>query len=247
VGARTARINDDDFGSRFAVKLPFPLRWMLLRPRDSIAALAAGGAVVTILVNALFMQSGPHPAPIFSTKPAPVAAPITESVANLMPGRKSFAAPPPFATPARPRSDTVAEIQRELTKRGFYDGTADGVHGPKTDASIRDFEQAAGLRPSAEPGETLLAAIARSNIKAKPAEGFRDPIAALLAPNSRITAVQRALTEFGYGPLATSGVYDAQTRAAIERFERARKRPVTGQINDQLVRDLASLTGRPLE
>ena len=59
--------------------------------------------------------------------------------------------------------------------------------------------------------------------------------------------MQRALTEFGYGPLTTSGVYDAQTRAAIERFERARKRPVTGQINDQLVRDLASLTGRPLE
>ena len=33
----------------------------------------------------------------------------------------------------------------------------------------------------------------------------------------------------------------------IERFERARKRPVTGQITDQLVRDLAALTGRPLE
>jgi peptidoglycan hydrolase-like protein with peptidoglycan-binding domain len=244
VAARTARVNDDDFGSRFAVKLPFPLRWMLLRPRDSIAALAAGGAVVTILVNALFMQSGPHPAPIFSTKPAPVVAPITESVANLMPGRKPFAAPPPVV---RPRSDTIAEIQRELTKRGFYDGLADGFYGPKTDAAIRDFEQAAGLRPSAEPSETLLAAIARSNVKAKPAEGFRDPIAALLAPNGRITAVQRALTEFGYGPLATSGVYDTQTRAAIERFERARKRPVTGQITDQLVRELAAMTGRPLE
>ena len=247
MGARTARVNDDDFSSRFTVKLPLPLRWMLLRPRDSLALLAAGGAVVTILVNALFMQSGPHPAPIFSTKPAPVVAPITESVANLMPGRKPFAAPPPLASPARPRSDTVAEIQRELTRRGFYDGAADGFYGPKTDAAIRDFEQAAGLRPAAEPGETLLAAIARSNVKAKPAEGFRDPIAALLAPNSRITAVQRALTEFGYGPLATSGVYDAATRTAIERFERARKRQVTGQINDQLVRDLATLTGRPLE
>jgi peptidoglycan hydrolase-like protein with peptidoglycan-binding domain len=193
------------------------------------------------------MQSGPHPAPIFSTKPAPVVAPITESVANLMPGRKPFAAPPPVASPARSRSDTVAEIQRELTRRGFYDGVADGFYGPKTDTAIRDFEQAAGLRPAAEPGESLLAAIVRSNVKAKPTEGFRDPIAALLAPNSRITAVQRALTEFGYGPLKTSGAYDAETRAAIERFERARKRPVTGQINDQLVRDLATLTGRPLE
>ena len=69
---------------------------------------------------------------------------------------------------ARPRSDTVAEIQRELARRGFYDGPADGVYGPKTDAAIRDFEQAAGLRPSAEPNDMLLASIARSAIKAKP-------------------------------------------------------------------------------
>jgi peptidoglycan hydrolase-like protein with peptidoglycan-binding domain len=243
MAARAARINDDDFGSRFAVKLPFPVRWLLLRPRDSIAVLAAGGAVAAILINALFMQSGPHPAPIFSTKPAPVVAPLTDSVATLMPGRKPVAAPPP----ARPRSDMVAEIQRELSKRGFYDGPTDGFYGPKTDGAIRDFEQAAGLRPTAEPSENLLAAITRSNVKAKPIEPVRDPIAALLAPSGRITAVQRALTEFGYGPLATTGVYDAQTRAAIERFERARKRQVTGQINDQLVRDLATLTGRPLE
>ena len=241
--ARAARINDADVGPSFAAKLPFPLRWLLLRPRDTIAAGAAAAAVVIILVNALFMQSGPHPAPIFSTKPAPVVAPLTDSVANLMPGRKPVAAPPP----ARPRSDTIAEIQRELTKHGFYDGPTDGFYGPKTDAAIRDFEQAAGLRPSAEPGETLLAAISRSSVKAKVPEAARDQIAALLAPNGRITAVQRALTEFGYGPVAATGVYDAQTRAAIERFERARKRSVSGQINDQLVRDLAALTGRPLE
>ena len=34
---------------------------------------------------------------------------------------------------------------------------------------------------------------------------------------------------------------------AVERFEKARRRPVTGQISDLLVRDLAALTGRPLE
>jgi peptidoglycan hydrolase-like protein with peptidoglycan-binding domain len=84
-------------------------------------------------------------------------------------------------------------------------------------------------------------------VKAKPVETPRDPIAALLAPSGRIIGVQRALIEFGYGPLAANGTYDAATRAAIERFEKARKRPVTGQINDQLVRDLSALTGRPLE
>jgi peptidoglycan hydrolase-like protein with peptidoglycan-binding domain len=94
----------------------------------------------------------------------------------------------------------------------------------------------------------LLASIARSAIKAQPVPIQRnDPIAALLAPSGRIVAVQRALTDFGYGPVKPTGIYDTETRAAIERFEKARRRTVTGQISDLLVRDLATMTGRPLE
>ena len=145
-----------------------------------MAAVVAGFAAVAILVNALFMQSGPHPAPIFANKPAPVAVPLTGPAAAL---REPSADAKLEA--ARPRSDTVAEIQRELARHGFYDGAADGVYGPKTDAAIRDFEQAAGLRPSAEPNDMLLASIARSAIKAQPVAIQRnDPIAALLAPSA---------------------------------------------------------------
>jgi len=246
VRAATARVDDDGFSGRSVGRLPlvllgFVLRTVLRRPRDSLAAGVAGFAAIAILVNALFMQSGPHPAPIFSNKPAPVVVPV----AALMPQRKPTDAK---VDVTRPRSDTVAEIQRELARHGFYDGAADGVYGPKTDAAIRDFEQAAGLRPSAEPNDVLLASIARSAIKAQPVAIQRnDPIAALLAPSGRIIAVQRALTDFGYGPLKPTGLYDTDTRSAIERFEKARRRPVTGQITDQLVRDLATLTGRPLE
>ena len=193
-------------------------------------------AALAILVNALFLQSGPHPAPIFANLAPPVAVPLTGAAAALAQHK---------AEPARPRSDMVADIQRELTRHGFYDGAADGVYGPKTDAAIRDFEQAAGLRPSAEPNDMLLASIARSAIKAPPVRN--DQIAALLAPNPRVVAVQRALTDFGYGPVKPTGSNDTETRAAIERFEKARRRPVTGQISDLLVRDLATMTGRPLE
>jgi peptidoglycan hydrolase-like protein with peptidoglycan-binding domain len=246
VRAATARVDDDEFSGRSVGRLPLVLLGLLLRtvlrsPRDSLAAGVAGFAAIAILVNALFMQSGPHPAPIFANKPAPMAVPLTGPAAAL---RK----PDAKLEAARPRSDTVAEIQRELTRHGFYDGATDGVYGPKTDTAIRDFEQAAGLRPSAEPNDMLLASIARSAIKAQPVAIQRnDPIAALLAPSSRIVGVQRALTDFGYGPLKPTGLYDTETRSAIERFEKARRRPVTGQITDQLVRDLATLTGRPLE
>lgn len=241
--AATARMNEGRFAG--GVWAAPPLRWLVQRPRDSIAAMVAVAAAVTILINALFMQSGPHPAPIFANKPPP--APPAPAAA-IVP--QPVAAKVEIPQTARARSDTVANIQRELARRGFFDGAADGVYGPKTDAAVRDFEQAAGLRASAEPNELLLAAITRSNVKAKPATApapQNDPIAVLLAPSARIMAVQRALTDFGYGPIKPTGVYDAPTRASIERFERARKRPVTGQISDQLVRELASLTGRPLE
>lgn len=234
-------MNDQDLAPpRHAIKLPFPVRWLLRRPRDSMAGFVAGAGAVAILVNALFMQSGPHPAPIFANKAAP--APLIVSGSAAAPQGKGDRAS------GHSHSETIAEIQRQLAKRGFYDGPADGVYGPKTDAAIRDFEQAAKLPPSAEPNDVLLATISKSTLQAQAAAPTRnDPIAALLAPNPRILAVQRALTDFGYGPVRPSGVYDVQTRSAIERFEKARRQPVTGQVTDRLVRELAALTGRPLE
>jgi peptidoglycan hydrolase-like protein with peptidoglycan-binding domain len=238
--AVTARAYEDGFVGRLSAYWTFVLRQLRRRPLDSIAAAVAAIAVIAIVINALFMQSGPHPAPIFANRaPAPPAAQLKAPAGNAR------VEPSPNA---RARPNVIADIQRELARRGFYDGAADGVYGPKTDAAIRDFERAAGLRASAEPNDALLAAISRSKVKAEAASPTRnDPIAALLAANPRVLAVQRALTDFGYGPLKPTGVYDPDTRAAVERFERARKRPVTGHISEQLVRDLAAMTGRPLE
>ena len=62
-----------------------------------------------------------------------------------------------------------------------------------------------------------------------------------------MAAVQRVLTEYGYGQLKPTGVIGADTQAAIQRFERARKLPVTGQVSDRLVRELAVTIGHPVE
>ena len=74
-----------------------------------------------------------------------------------------------------------------------------------------------------------------------------DPIAEVLAPSQRVLALQRALAEFGYAQIKPTGVMDLETKAAIERFERERRLPITGEVSDRVVRELASLTGRPLE
>jgi peptidoglycan hydrolase-like protein with peptidoglycan-binding domain len=147
----------------------------------------------------------------------------------------------------------IGDIQRALSRKGFYDGDADGIWGAKTDAAARDFVQAAGLKINVEPSEALLRAVAAANVKrqgqqaASPAPVAKDPIAELIAPTKQVLAVQRALADFGYGQIKPTGVLDAQTQGAIEKFERERRLPVTGQISGRLLRDLSAMTGRPLE
>jgi peptidoglycan hydrolase-like protein with peptidoglycan-binding domain len=245
----------------------------------------------------LFMQSGTHPAPMFKGAAVPVKAAATDTVsvaARPRPAEPATGpalastssapvpapAPAKAAAPAAPRTpgEIITEIQRELARRGYYDGTVDGLYGPKTDAAIRDFEQAAGLKPSTEANEALLQAIVRAPAKlakgitgATPAprpplpvrnDAVRsDPARNDLvrndlahndvperpAPSRRVIALQRALADYGYGQIKPSGFLDAETQAAIEKFERERKLPVTGQASDRVVRELAAMTGRPLE
>jgi len=63
----------------------------------------------------------------------------------------------------------------------------------------------------------------------------------------RVAAVQRALTEYGYGQLKPTGTIGTDTQAAIQKFERERRMPVTGQVSDRLVRELGTMIGHPIE
>jgi hypothetical protein len=74
-----------------------------------------------------------------------------------------------------------------------------------------------------------------------------DPIADLIGQSPRIMAVQRVLSDYGYGQIKPSGILDDPTSKAIERFERERKLPVTGRITDRLIGELKSLTGHAID
>ncbi len=213
-------------------------------PREFVAIVMSTVAVFAIVINALLLQKGPHPAPIFAARP------LLQQEATLS-ARLGVAPHPGGDLNAPARTQLIANIQRELTRKGFYDGPADGIWGSKTDAAVRDFLQASGSKVSAEANESLLRVIA--SYVPKPAAGVvsatsgADPIAKLIAPSKRIMSAQRALADFGYGQIKATGVYDPETRSAIEKFERDHRLPVTGQLSDRLVRELAAMTGRPLE
>ncbi|MEA2955090.1 MAG: hypothetical protein QOJ58_587, partial [Alphaproteobacteria bacterium] len=148
-------------------------------------------------------DSAPAPAIVPRPRPADPA---------LAPAPAKVTAPSGSRTPA----EIIADIQRELVRRGYYDAVLDGLYGPKTEAEIRDFEQAAGLKPSTEPNEALLQAMVRSPAKlskatppsaaaARPMPGRAEVAVERPAPSKRVIALQRALAEYGYGQIRPSG------------------------------------------
>jgi hypothetical protein len=174
-------------------RLPSMFRFLMQHRRDVFGGLVALSAVALILVNGLFMQAGPHPAPIFAVKPLPVVS--NEPTGAVLPRSR----------PAATETMNLAALK------------IDPVPLPLP-------------RPHAQP-----------------AAAHSDPIAELIAPAHPLSAVQRALNEYGYGPIKANGVYDEATRAAITRFEKDHNLPVSGQITPRFRRELAAATGRPVD
>ncbi len=71
--------------------------------------------------------------------------------------------------------------------------------------------------------------------------------AAKTEPQKLVSSAQRALTKLGYGPLKSDGLMGVGTRQAIEKFERDRRLPVTGELNPKTIRELAAQSGALVE
>jgi len=202
----------------------------MTHPREFVGIVMAVAATAMIFFNALYMQHGPHPTPIFARRVPALHRSAPDDGAQH-------------------RAQLVADIQRELSRRGFYDDAIDGIWGTKTDAATREFLQTAGMKADPVVSDGLLRAIKSSSVRRAPAPSAarNDPIARLLAPSQRVQAIQSALADFGYGQIKPTGVYDDDSRAAVEKFERDQRMPVTGRLSERVVRALAAMTGRPLE
>ena len=120
-------------------------------PLDAVALFVLVIAAGAILINALYRQPGPHPAPIFSVKPRPVATEPAERRPAACRGCV------PRRTVARSRADIITDIQRELSRRGLYDGrsTAAGPRPTRRSAISRPRK----LKATGEPSEDVLRAI----------------------------------------------------------------------------------------
>jgi hypothetical protein len=184
------------------------MRILLHSPKDMIAGALAFAAVGAIVANALFLQAGRHPAPMFGSVTA-------------MP---AVAAANPLPRPRPVEADATSSESKPAEPRA-----ADPL------ANLVKTTGAAPVAPAAAPRPPA----------AIPVSSHSEAISG--AGSRRVAAVQRALTEYGYGQLKPTGTIGSDTQAAIQKFERARKLPVTGQVSDRLVRELTAMIGHPVD
>lgn len=211
------------------------LRMLLHSPKDMVAGMLAFAAVTAIIGNAIFLQAGHHPAPMFGS-----------SVTVPLPPATSTSSPLPRP---RPLDASVRPDASPLDSRMLDSKPVDGKPAePKSPARTIDTHAAdpmASLVKSATMPPANSTAVARPPV---PVPATRsDPLGDLIVNSRRVAAVQRALTEYGYGQLKPTGTVGSDTQAAIQRFEKERKLPVTGQISDRLVRELSTVTGRTID
>ncbi|MGJ4891143.1 peptidoglycan-binding domain-containing protein [Bradyrhizobium sp. HKCCYLRH3099] len=195
------------------------MRAMLYSPKDLFAGLLACAAASAIIVNAVFLQSGPHPAPMFGSI---VTIPPNLVTSNPLPRPRPMDISPldPKVIETRPAETRVAEPK--VVDQRTAETRSDQKYADPLADLVRSVSGGQGNVPRPQP--TQQGGNAR-----------------------RIAAVQRALTEYGYGQLKPTGMIGSDTQAAIQKFERERKLPVTGQLSDRLVRELAIVIGHPIE
>lgn len=86
---------------------------------------------------------------------APAAAPA-DDIRSIIAGQTPAAQSAPGTTTD---AVLVAGIQRELARRGIYQGTDDGLMGPRTESAILFFEEASGLPQRGVATPELLAVL----------------------------------------------------------------------------------------
>ena len=201
------------------------LRILLHSPKDMAAGLIAFAALSAIIANALFLQRGPHPAPMFGGPPTLLVVPN------------------PLPRP-RPAEADAMSLEPKATEPKLSESK---LFDPRP-VEPRPAEQTVVDPRVTDP----LANLVKATTSAAPPANVPRPPAPIPGPGPiagfrRVAAVQRALTEYGYGQLKPTGMVGPDTKDAIEKFERERKLPVTGQVSERLVRELAAIIGRPIE
>ena len=125
------------------------MRMLLHSPKDMFAGALAAAAVVAIIVNALFLQAGRHPSPMFGsvvTLPPPAAVPV---IASPLPrprpveaAVRSLELAPPEVKPAEPAR--IVESRASDAKSPDPKSSDPRSHDPMTNLVVKSTSARGG-------------------------------------------------------------------------------------------------------
>jgi peptidoglycan hydrolase-like protein with peptidoglycan-binding domain len=134
-----------------------------------------------------------------------------------------------------PTDKSLLALQELLAKRGFYNGSIDGIKGARTSAAIVAAQRAYGLTPDGIAGSQTLAALEKDAVKvaiAKPSNNSTNspsnnpsanqaPQPASSANADGVANLQNLLTDRGFYKGPITGVLGARTKEAIIAAQKA--------------------------
>jgi peptidoglycan hydrolase-like protein with peptidoglycan-binding domain len=99
-----------------------------------------------------------------------------------------------------PTAPAVAELQRVMTRLGYYTGPIDGIYGPGTTSGVKAMQTALGVTSDGIYGPETHTALKNKG-------------------HYVVVEIQTALAEYGYYTGAIDGAYGAETKAAVEKLQ----------------------------
>jgi peptidoglycan hydrolase-like protein with peptidoglycan-binding domain len=122
----------------------------------------------------------------------------------------------------------VELLQRALVRAGFDPGPVDGnfLPGSLTASAVRGFQAANGLAANGIVGPETWQALPDEDMQGLP--GLQ-----LGSEGGAVAVLQRCLRRMGFYTGPISGVFDAQTDAAVRQQQQALALVVDGTVGDQ--------------
>jgi hypothetical protein len=215
----------------------------------SLVALAAIG----VPLNALYLQDGRHPAPLFhsaAVEPAQVErAPAAERAHVAAPTQPVHAREPviEMAPPAMP---TAHASSAHAAPAAAKQPAAKPAMGKPPAVSSVAAKPAAVKPIAAKP--LVVAHEAAHGVEKRPAEKRGDTIGALISgkpqkpveADKNVKSAQAALAKLGY-PVQADGVMGAATKRALETFARANGLPADGAVSPAVLSKLRARAATP--
>lgn len=215
----------------------------------SLVALAAIG----VPLNALYLQDGRHPAPLFqSAAVEPARPPAAERAHVAAPAQPVHArepviemAPPAMPTAHAPSAPAAAKPPAAKSATGKPPAVSSVAVKP---AAVKP----AAVKPIAAAKPPAVAHESARGVETRPAEKRGDTIGALISgkpqkpvdADKTVKSAQAALAKLGY-PVQADGVMGAATKRALETFARANGLPADGAVSPSVLSKLRARAAAP--